>query len=228
MPKTPTDIKTARRTARQRNGGSSEEPRETVVSVTQPKVLLVTLRLRGTSTLLVNPMSEEALQVVEDKQTGKGPGKTAARALRDPQAEFEGKRRKMNGGAGKRGGYDAFPAIGIVESLATAGGPRFGGDKSSRTRLVGALSIDGDGMLEIHARPPSMKTDWSPKVKMPIYRPEYHDWYIDVPFRFDETDVSPADLLALAMNAGLKVGIGAYRKERSGLHGMFAPEVRTS
>ncbi len=220
--------KIEKRTAQQTNGKSASEPRETIITVHQPKVLMVTLRLRGTSTLLVNMMSEEALQVVEDKQTGKGPGKTAARALRDPQAEFEGKRRKINGGAGKKNGFDAFPAIGIIESLATAGGPRFGGDKSSRTHIMGALSIDGDGMLEIHARPPTRKTDWSPKVKMPIYRPEYRDWYIDVPFRFDETDLSPANLLALAMNAGLKVGIGAYRKERSGLHGMFTPEVRTS
>ena len=60
---------------------------------------------------------------------------------------------------------------------------------------------------------------------MPIYRPEYRDWYIDVPFRFDETDLSPADLFALAMNAGLKVGIGAFRKERNGLCGLFTPEV---
>lgn len=212
--------KTATATAR-RNGAAAQE---TIIAIQQPKVLCVTLRLRGTSSLLVNRMSEQELQTVEDKQTRQGPGRVG-RPVRNPQAEFEGKRYKVNGGAGVKGGYDAFQAIGIIESLATAGGQRFGGDKSDRIRIMGALSVDGDGLLEIHAKPPTMRTDWSPKVKMPIYRPEYHDWHIDVPFRFDETDLSPADLFALAMNAGLKVGIGAHRKERNGLHGMFAPEV---
>lgn len=210
-----------------KNGASAQEPQATIISIQQPKVLGVTLRLRGTSTLLRNQMTEEALQVVEDRITGRGPGKTAPRALTVPEKEFEGKRNKINGGAGVKGGYDAFPAIGIIESLATAGGPRFGGDKMSGTRIIGALSVDGDGRLEIHAKPPTMRTDWSPKVKKPIYRPEYRDWYIDVPFRFDETDLSPADLVALAMSAGLKVGIGSFRKERKGLCGLFTVEVRT-
>ncbi len=207
-----------------RNGSRAEGPQETIIEISQPKVLCVTLRLRGNSTLLVNRMTEEELQAIEDKQTGTGPGRIA-RPIRNPDTEFEGKRRKVNGGAGKKSGYDAFPAIGIIESLATAGGQRFGGDKSARIRIMGALSVDGDGLLKIHAAPPTRRTDWSPKVKMPIYRPEYRDWYIDVPFRFDETDLSPADLYALAMNAGLKVGIGSFRKERNGLCGMFSPEV---
>ena len=207
-----------------RNGAKAEITQETIIEISQPKVLCVTLRLRGNTTLLVNPMTEEEIGIVEDRQTKTGPGRIA-RPLRKPEVEFEGKRRKVNGGAGKKGGYDAFPAIGIIESLATAGGQRFGGDKSARIRIMGALSVDGDGQLEIHAAPPTRRTDWSPKVKMPIYRPEYRDWYIDVPFRFDETDLSPADLFALAMNAGLKVGIGAFRKERNGLCGLFTPEV---
>ncbi len=219
---TQTQTKTATKISK--NGASAPEEQETIITVHQPKVLCVTLRLRGTSSLLRNRMTEQALQAVEEKQTRRGPGKVG-RPVRDPQAEFEDKREKVNGGAGTKDGYDAFPAIGIIESLATAGGPRFGGDKSDRIRIMGALSVDGDGSLEIHSKPPTMKTDWSPKVKMPIYRPEYHDWYIDIPFRFDETDLSPADLVALAMNAGLKVGIGSYRKEKNGLHGLFTPEV---
>lgn len=196
----------------------------TIIQIQQPKVLCVTLRLRGTSTLLLNRMTEEALQIIQEKESRSGPGATG-RPLRNPEAEFEGHKHKVSGGAEAEGGYDGFPAIGIIESLATAGGPRFGGDKSSRKQIIGALSIQGESLLEINSLPATMKTDWSPKVKSPIYRPEYHDWYIDVPFRFDETDLSAADLVALAMNAGLKVGIGAHRKENYGLNGMFEPEV---
>lgn len=56
---------------------------------------------------------------------------------------------------------------------------------------------------------------------MPIYRPEFPEWEIDVPVSYDARLISLESLVNLFERAGYSIGVGAFRPECSGCHGTF-------
>lgn len=187
-----------------------------IVTVPQPNIVRIKTRLLGVTPLLVNPMTDaergKMLAKQQNKQVGKEP--------RNPKADFESKRRK-NGRA------DVFPAIGVLEAMASAS-HRFG-ERNTGKLILGAISIRNGPYLSIVHRetgkplmptmlesPTRIKNTWTL-----AYRPAYEPWAMDVEFAFDRNDVSEETIIWLLQHAGMKVGIGSWRKENKGLYGQF-------
>lgn len=188
---------------------------DTKVELLAIKQVSTTIKIRGTSTLITNNWSEKAKKQMRDKQQKLA--KTAKEA-KDPNADFEGAKYK------DEKGRDCVPALAFKNAIVSAA--RFS-DDLKMTVLRGAIFVPGE-LLPIKYSECTMREDMV-RVGMGTadlrYRPEYHDWEIDLPIVFNAHVVSPAQVLNLLKLAGFSVGICEWRPEKNGQHGRFDVEA---
>lgn len=169
----------------------------------------VALTLIGDSPLIVHAWSEKAKKQMLDKQMKRA---TNAKEAKDPEADYEACFYRTEGGA-----Y-GFPAIGVKAAMVSAG--RFTDTKM--THLRGAFHIDQE-MLEIVGEPRPRED--MVRVGMGTadirYRPEFPDWKIIAPIKFNAAVISAEQVANLLNMAGFAVGIGEWRPERDGQYGRF-------
>ena len=53
------------------------------------------------------------------------------------------------------------------------------------------------------------------------YRPEFKEWRVKLPIRYNEDAISLDQIVNLFNLGGFGVGIGEWRPEKRGVHGMF-------
>lgn len=185
------------------------------VGVLAIKQVSTTIKIRGTSSLITHCWSEKAKKQMRDKQQKLA--KTAKEA-KDPKADFEGAKYK------DAKGRDCVPSLAFKNAIVSAA--RFS-DDLKMTVLRGALFIPGE-LLPIKFSECTMREDMV-RVGMGTadlrYRPEYHDWSIDLPIVFNAHVVSAAQVLNLLRLAGFSVGICEWRPEKNGQHGRFDVEM---
>ncbi len=187
-----------------------EEPKR--VEVPSIKSVSTTVKVVGTSTLIVHAWSEKAKKQMRDKQQKLAKN---AREAKDPKADFEGAKYI------DEKGRDCVPALAFKNAIVSAA--RFS-DDMKMTVLRGAIFIPGE-LLPIKFKTCTMREDMV-RVGMGTadlrYRPEYHDWSIDLPVVFNSSVVSAEQVMGLLMLAGFSVGICEWRPEKNGQHGRFS------
>lgn len=62
------------------------------------------------------------------------------------------------------------------------------------------------------------------RARVMCYRPKFQEWTISFPIQFDENILDPSQIEQSIKNAGLYVGIGGFRPEKSGPFGRFVIE----
>jgi hypothetical protein len=176
-----------------------------------PPLRLETVRLKlvGDSPLIVHAWSEKAKKAMLDVHMKRA---KQPKQAKDPEADYEACFYRTDSGA-----Y-GFPAIGVKAAMISA--CRFADMKMTEAR--GAFHIDGE-MLEIIGEP-TMREDMvrvgmgKPDIR---YRPEFQEWTIIAPIKFNSSVISAEQIANLINIAGFGVGIGEWRPERNGQYGRF-------
>jgi hypothetical protein len=121
-----------------------------------------------------------------------------------------------------------FPAIAFKKSF-EAVTPDM--ENVAKTVVNRAVQIV-DEYVTIHCTTPQMREDTVKigkglnKVADLRYRPMYRKWKAELPLEVIGDRLAPEQLVHLAQYAGLQIGVGEWRPEKSGLFGRF--EISTS
>jgi hypothetical protein len=214
---------TRTKTKTPKNGAATTSPKpkktKSLVDLTIPPILLKTvkIKIKGTSSLIMNKFSAKAQKQIADKQQGKAKNK---KAPKDPKAEFEAALYYMPGSKKKYG----FPAAAFKKAAISA--CRYV-DGVSMTHAKGAFHVLGD-LVEIKIKgKPVMREDtvriggFGKKVADLRYRPEFRNWSCELIIRYNTNAITPEQIAHLLNLAGFAIGIGEWRPEREGSFGMF-------
>ena len=209
-----------------------------VMEIAPIKITNVTIRIVGTTPLIMHAWSEKAKREMLDKQMKVT--KTKAREAKNPFEDFirsmywltdmptemtpEAFENAINNGA-----RFGFPVTAFKQAAISAA-YRMGWTKDKMS-LRGAFFIEGDEnqMLEIKSDTPIMREDMV-KVGMGTadirYRGEFRNWYADMAISFNENGQYSLEQIINIINAGGYVcGVGEWRPERDGQYGMFQVAV---
>lgn len=209
-----------------------------VMEIAPIKITNVTIRIVGTTPLIMHAWSEKAKREMLDKQMKVT--KTKAREAKNPFGDFirsmywltdmptemtpEAFENAINNGA-----RFGFPVTAFKQAAISAA-YRMGWTKDKMS-LRGAFFIEGDEnqMLEIKSDTPIMREDMV-KVGMGTadirYRGEFRNWYADMTISFNENGQYSLEQIINIINAGGYVcGVGEWRPERDGQYGMFQVAV---
>jgi len=182
------------------------------VQVELPKLNIQTMQvtLIGDSSLICHAWDSDTKREMLEKQMKKA---KQARKAKDPQKDFEGSMYKYPGGgygfptiAFKAAAVDACTHIADLTKVAARGTFHIGGE---------LVKIEGKPTpREDMVRVGMGKADLR-------YRGEFKEWRTTFSLRFNANMLSPEQILNLFNTAGFAVGVGEWRPQRDGEHGMF-------
>jgi len=184
---------------------------EELVELKKINIQMVELELIGDSSLIVHAWSAKAKKEMLDKQMKKAKG---AKIAKNPERDYEEAFYRMEDG--KAG----FPTIAFKAAAVSAGG-RFS-DGLKMTELRGSFHIIGE-LVEIKGKA-NMREDMV-RIGMGTadirYRPEFKEWRVSLPIRYNADKISLDQIVNIFNQAGFGVGVGEWRPEKDGVHGMF-------
>lgn len=196
------------------------------------------IRVVGDTSLVTHAWSEKAKKQMLDKQMGA----TVTKA-KDPKNPAEDFIRSMYwltpmpeemseagfADAVERGARFGFPVTAFKDAAISAA-YRLGWTKDKMSSR-GAFYIFGvtDALVEIHADTPTMREDMV-KVGMGTadlrYRAEFCNWHADLVVSYNANGRLSIEQIINMLNAGgYTCGVGEWRPERDGQHGMFHVEA---
>jgi len=191
------------------------------------KLEMMEVTLVGDSPLIVHAWSMKAKSEMLGKQLKLARG---AKEARDPKADFEASMYRLaDGGFG-------FPSVAFKNAAVTAGTSVAGLTKIAARQAFQILGEDADimgafegskartNLARIEGGDPQMREDMV-RVGMGTadlrYRAEFPRWFTRILVRYNANVLSPAQILNLLNTAGFAVGVGEWRPERNGQHGLF-------
>lgn len=181
------------------------------------------LKIRGTSPLIVHKFSEKARKMIEDKQQKKA---KAAKEARDPKAEYLACFYMVKGKPETKGCVYGVPAAAFKQS-AVAACSFIDGITKVTARGAFFVGEDAGGLIAIKSRSgPKMREDTISLSGIGHnldlrYRPEFTDWAVEFPVRYNASVITPEQIINLFNNAGFSVGICEWRPQKNGQYGMF-------
>lgn len=184
---------------------------EQIIELKKINIQKVEITLEGDSSLIVHAWSAKAKKGMLDKQMKKAKN---AKTAKDPEKDYEEAFYRLEDGK------PGFPTIAFKAAAVSAGGRFMDGLKM--TELRGAFHIEGD-LVEIKGKP-TMREDMV-RIGMGTadirYRPEFKEWSVILPIRYNADKISLEQLVNIFNQAGFGVGVGEWRPEKDGVHGMF-------
>lgn len=184
---------------------------EQVVELKPINIERAVVELVGDSPLIVHAWSAKAKKEMLDKQMKKAKGPKQAK---DPEADYEACFYRLPDNS------PGFPTIAFKGAAVSAAG-RFA-DGMKMTEVRGSFHIEGE-LVEVEGEP-SMREDMV-RVGMGTadirYRPEFKQWKVKLPIRYNADAISLEQIVNLFNMAGFGVGVGEWRPEKDGLFGMF-------
>lgn len=176
----------------------------------------------GTAPLIVNKFNEKAkLQLLANMQGKKEPKKP-----KDPEAEYQASLYRTAHGYG-------FPTVGFKSAIVSA--TRFYGKEVSMVRLrqclfmQGVLSDDSSQILTPILGTPQLREDAvtvGVKGRDLRYRGEFLEWKALLDIRFITSMLDANSVVSLINAAGMGVGVGEWRPEKSGQNGTFVVDTK--
>jgi hypothetical protein len=191
------------------------------------------IEILGTTPLITNRFTDEALRQIEGNQGVQGAGKKLKKPPREPEKEFVQAAHICKGKAEvshlEKNIY-GFPAVALKKAMAN-GNYRYGGAKDKVSQM-GAFHVHGPwhGLIEIQNLKgdpciPEMGRDMIilPKggTASLAYRPYFFPWKMNVHIRYCPTLMTKAEMIHALYIAGNCIGIGSWRIEKTGDKGAF-------
>jgi|TARA_R110000787_G_scaffold39498_1_gene98936 hypothetical protein len=190
-----------------------------IIEIHPVKQKVVELGIEGRSGLICHAYSEKTRKQMQDKHAGK---KVAVkREKRVPEDEYEACFYKLEDGT-----Y-GFPCTAFKQSAIRAA-KMIDGINMTDARQMFFILPDGRDItrgiacVRIHGEP-FMRTD-EVKVQQSMdlrYRPEFTEWTATLKIEYDEDNISASSIASLLSRAGMSVGVGEWRPEKSGDFGRF-------
>jgi hypothetical protein len=201
-----------------------------LVTLKPIKIKRVEIKVVGDTSLIVHRWSQKAIRMMLDKQMKKASG---GREARDPEQEFvntlyftKGEPKELTAEsfeeAVKKGAQFGFPST-AFKQCAISGGYRAGMTKDKKS-IMGHFHID-DELVRIVGTP-SMRTDMVRLSGMGSpadirFRAEFREWSAVISVKYNEAVISAEQIFNLFNIGGFSVGVGEWRPENNGSHGMF-------
>jgi hypothetical protein len=201
-----------------------------LVTLKPIRIKRVEIKVAGDTSLIVHKWSQKAIRMILDKQMKKASG---GRDVRDPEQEFantlyfiKGEPEELTPETLKKavgsGAQFGFPSTGFKQSAVSAG--YRSGMTKDKVSVMGHFHIDGD-FVPLKGVP-VMRTDMVRLGGMGSpadirFRAEFREWSAIIPVRYNEAAISAEQLVNLFNVAGFSVGVGEWRPEKNGNHGMF-------
>ena len=189
-----------------------------VIEIKPIEMSTIRVPIRGETPLIMHAWSEKAKTIMLEAQQGV----KRHREVRDPAADYEASFYRTASGA-----Y-GFPTLGF--KAATVGAARyyskqlkmtelrqwmwFVWDEISADQSVGLTVIEGEPRMREDMVTVGMGTDLR-------YRPEFLSWTATLTIRYVTSALSRGTILALVDGGGQGVGVGDWRVEKKGDHGMY-------
>ncbi|WP_395542708.1 hypothetical protein [Neotabrizicola sp. sgz301269] len=200
---------------------------ETAITLPRIDIRLMEVTIIGDSPLIVHAWSQKAKRQMLDKQLKRA---TGAKEAKDPAADFQASLYKL-----PDGGY-GFPSVAFKAAAVTAITSVNGLTKIAARQAFHILGEDVDvygafdgtkarqNLVRLLCDEPSMREDLV-RVGMGTadlrYRGEFADWAAKLLVRYNANVLSEEQILNILNVAGFAVGIGEWRPEKDGSHGMF-------
>jgi hypothetical protein len=164
----------------------------------------------GDSSLISHRFSDRQKKSILDKQMKKA---QTAKEAKDPEQDFK------DSIYFTRDNKPGYPASGIKKACVDACSFI---DGLTKVEARGAFYILGD-VLPVKGKP-TIREDivrLGGKVADLRYRAEFVDWSIELEVLHNPNVISAEAIINLIENAGFSVGIGDWRPQKAGSHGMF-------
>lgn len=208
---------------------ASKDSGEVKATILALNVLTVDIPIRGTSPLIMNRFSDEAIDGIRKKQEGmaqlpKGP--------KDPQACFRTSCHLMPGSSWEdKNPRFGFPAVAFKRAMVDAA-KDMGMAMTDARRTFHVCGSEG-GLVELRFRSLRMRSDpVSNKKGIDIrHRGEFSDWSCTLRIRYNASVVTAEQVANLLNAAGFGVGVGAWRPkgfQSTGTFGMFEVVTKKS
>lgn len=190
------------------NGATPHEPAPVVIPKINLQVAQITLV--GDSSLICHNWDAKAVQEMLDKQTGKA---KAAKEHKDPEKCFRASLYEH-----PEGGY-GFPVVAFKSAAVDACSHV---DGVTKVEARGAFHIQGE-MAKIEGEP-TMRKDMV-RIGMGTadirFRGEFKQWQTTLTVRYNANVLSLEQIVNLFQTAGFAIGVGEWRPQKDGSHGMF-------
>ena len=172
------------------------------------------LRVVGETSLLQEKMSDRIREQLKNIVTGKGKEKNKNRDL-DKEVEEKIHRNSK--------GDVCFPTSGFKKAMVEAAPYLDGLDKKKAKGsffILGELApIKYKKMVTNKAVGRDSGINRAPRE---IWRPEFQDWSCLLTVKYNEQQITPAQIVELAKLAGFHIGVGSWTPQHSGQYGMFS------
>lgn len=170
------------------------------------------LKIKGTTPLLMEKMSDKTAEELTSIMQGMGRDK---KKNRDFAEEVKDKIHYCDNG--KVG----FPAAGFKKALVQSAPYMDGMDM----KLAKSIVVLGD-MIEISSKPyvinKTMGRDSGRnRAPRPIWRPEFREWSCTLKIRYNSSLITPEQIVGLVKLSGFHVGVGGWTPQHSGNFGMY-------
>lgn len=189
------------------------KPTDTPMTLPKMNIQIFQLTLIGDSSLICHRWSEKAKKEMRDKQQKRA---KEVRAAKDPQKDYEESMYTH-----PDGGY-GFPSVAFKASAVDACSQI---ESVTKVEARGAFHIPGE-LVKIEGVP-TMREDMV-RVGMGTadlrYRGEFKEWKCTITIRHNANVLSAEQIVNLFNHAGFAVGVGEWRPQKDGSHGMFHVE----
>jgi hypothetical protein len=199
------------------------------VNIPEIQIKTATLRIEGTSPLIVHKFSEKARKEILDKcmqkaKSGKEPKNPVMEYMQSlhwltpmPE-EYNEEAMEAALAAGARFG---FPATGLKQSAVSAA--YRAGLTKDKVSVYGAFHVVGGELIEIQGTP-QMREDYAvinngaPEIR---YRAEFTEWAMEFDIRYNAAVYSLEQVITFFNFGGFAVGVGDWRIEKGGVFGTY-------
>lgn len=193
------------------NGKTKPRAGETAIELPELKIQTMRITLIGDSSLICHAWSHKAKSQMLAKQMKQAKqGKEA----KNPEQDF-----KDSLYPHPDGGY-GFPAVAFKSAAVDACSHVQG---VTKVEARGAFHINGE-LIRIDGEEPTPREDMV-RIAMGTadirYRGEFKQWRCTIELRYNINVLSPAQIVNLFNTAGFAIGIGEWRPQKDGSHGMF-------
>lgn len=194
------------------------------VSIGAIDIKYISLVLKGTSSLISHKFSEKSQTTMLAKQM-----KTAAakpgREAKNPEQDYKDSLYVL-----KDGRY-GFPLSGFKNAAVDAAAFMDGMKKTMMRGSFHLVDMDGEDLAVIQGTP-QMRQD---RVTVGMgtadirFRGEFPaGWKVKLSVRYNANAISPAQIMQLFNTAGFSIGVGDWRPQKDGSHGMFEVDANGS